>query len=1067
MQSSSDGMERRFGGVSVMALETQVIQLPIVGGIDTKTDDRTVQPTKLSKAENVFMNNMGRMEKRYGYIDTAEPFSGTGRAIWSQGDKTFELQNGRINERKSDGSWATGINTGNDTTGLHKVEIDEVLADTSSKLDPDYVTVGGYNIYVWQSLNVGAFVFVTDATTGAIRIDKTNLSATGTNIRVAIVGSNALILYADGSNLKAVTFTSSTVTLSSSTTIASDLRSTGAIDMVSYDSGACAFAYQTTTTTNAKIGYLKSDRTVGNGVNGYPATITASDANGYVNTCFSIFYHSDANQLWIFYSYSQTGPDLYGIKGHARTATTLVSSVAAFAIESNDGNFNTCFRIGCVRKDATSMYLVWDRAGGSSNDQFLSSLRIHGFPYYSVVRYCTLTTAGSVSGTATLKSNCNLASHPFTSNSFFSVWVIYSGETYYDISSGIFNSTTQNTFYCVVFAAPSGYATGVSSKVFQSSAIVRNFLYLPSYGGIPIAGFEFKWGVLPRVTIQTNGAEQKCSVTLVRSSISSTLPFRIDPRVRTQGTTASTQIDLVSADFRNTSYGNTRSINTEEKTLIGENILLEHDSNLVSESGFHTFPETLYVESGNLSISTSQQGTGALPEKSFITCVPAFRLFTGDYIDLYNAANVLKRVVITVTGHAGIGTVTPADISVTLDPSDDEYEVAEKFKVAIDAHADFIATRTFAIVNITNAANGACTDAGVSLASTARFTNGTELISAGIYNWIAIYEYIDQLGNVYQSAPSIPVSSNLTVDTESVTVLVPALTLTDKIKNKPTIKLYRTLRNGSIYYLTGVAEQPVFNDETKEWVAFRDFLSDNIISLNEILYTTGGVLENINPPSVKTFHVSKDRVWIRPVESKNTVWFSKKKQDGYGISFNDTLTMRVEPISGEITAISSIDDKPIFFEREAILFTSGVGPDDLGSGSFSEPEVISKDIGCPFDKSLASIPDGTIFKSLKGWYLLNRGLGLEYIGADVEAFNGLTVSKVVVIPNRHQVRIIHSDGDMLVYDYFYKQWSNFTHLYGNDAMVITSQDLTTSTFYLLRDTGKLWTEDASTEQDPA
>jgi len=82
-----------------------------------------------------------------------------------------------------------------------------------------------------------------------------------------------------------------------------------------------------------------------------------------------------------------------------------------------------------------------------------------------------------------------------------------------------------------------------------------------------------------------------------------------------------------------------------------------------------------------------------------------------------------------------------------------------------------------------------------------------------------------------------------------------------------------------------------------------------------------------------------------------------------------------------------------------------------------------------------------MFQSQKGIYVLERSLVARYIGADVEAFNGATVTSAQLIPSTNQVRFTLSNapgypaGCALVYDYYVQQWAVFTPLGAVDSAI--------------------------------
>jgi hypothetical protein len=76
-----------------------------------------------------------------------------------------------------------------------------------------------------------------------------------------------------------------------------------------------------------------------------------------------------------------------------------------------------------------------------------------------------------------------------------------------------------------------------------------------------------------------------------------------------------------------------------------------------------------------------------------------------------------------------------------------------------------------------------------------------------------------------------------------------------------------------------------------------------------------------------------------------------------------------------------------------------------------------------------------MFQTNKGIYELNRGLQLSYIGAPVEDFNTETIVSADLIEDVNEVRFATASGSMLVYNYYFGQWSVFTGKDATDALL--------------------------------
>ena len=82
------------------------------------------------------------------------------------------------------------------------------------------------------------------------------------------------------------------------------------------------------------------------------------------------------------------------------------------------------------------------------------------------------------------------------------------------------------------------------------------------------------------------------------------------------------------------------------------------------------------------------------------------------------------------------------------------------------------------------------------------------------------------------------------------------------------------------------------------------------------------------------------------------------------------------------------------------------------------------------------MPKGLMFMSQKGIYLLNRSLGLSYIGAPADNYNDLNITKATTVAKKDEVRFLTSDGDTIIYNYFLDMWYSYSDHRGNSSHVI-------------------------------
>ena len=314
-------------------------------------------------------------------------------------------------------------------------------------------------------------------------------------------------------------------------------------------------------------------------------------------------------------------------------------------------------------------------------------------------------------------------------------------------------------------------------------------------------------------------------------------------------------------------------------------------------------------------------------------------------------------------------------------------------------------------------------------------TTGGALI-AQEYFYQATYEWSDNQGNVYRSAPSIPIAVTTTGSTSANTIYVPTCRLTYKIANPVKICIYRWSTAQQIFYQVTSITVPILNSTTVDYITYVDTQSDAAILGNNILYTTGGVLEDIGGPASSAIALFNNRLFLVDAEDPNLLWFSKEVIEATPVEMSDLLTIYVAPTTsaqgstGPTLALSALDDKLVLFKNNAIYYINGIGPDNTGANSqYSDAIFITSTVGCSNQHSIVFMPSGLMFQSDKGIWLLGRDLSSSYIGAPVESFTqNAKVLSAVNIPATNQVRFTLDSGVTLMYDYYYGQWGTFVNI---------------------------------------
>lgn len=310
------------------------------------------------------------------------------------------------------------------------------------------------------------------------------------------------------------------------------------------------------------------------------------------------------------------------------------------------------------------------------------------------------------------------------------------------------------------------------------------------------------------------------------------------------------------------------------------------------------------------------------------------------------------------------------------------------------------------------------------------------LTALATYQWSAVYKTTDLTGRVSRSAPSVLASLTGGGTNFAASVAIPTLRVGYRAGTSYcVVELYRTLANQTVPYKVG----EVANDVTVDTVTIADNLSDVTLAQNEILYDTGGILDDFDAPAFTAIEVFGNRLWGISSEDRTRVFYSKELFPGLGVAFRPDTFVRLDQADGDVFALGVLDANLIFFKRSAIYSLTGGGPDARGLGGYDDPAYITNSQGCTNPRSVIATPDGLMFEAQRGIWLLTRGGSLTYVGAGVDTYftgGGQDISAAVHMPWRAQVRFFTTGGRTLVYDYQQKQWYTFTGQPAGSAITV-------------------------------
>lgn len=246
------------------------------------------------------------------------------------------------------------------------------------------------------------------------------------------------------------------------------------------------------------------------------------------------------------------------------------------------------------------------------------------------------------------------------------------------------------------------------------------------------------------------------------------------------------------------------------------------------------------------------------------------------------------------------------------------------------------------------------------------------------------------------------------------------------------IEVYRTLANGSVFYLVAAADGSPDPNNTGARV-FIDGAADTAISSQAVLYTqVGQTLPNCFPPPSRFGCVGAQRVHLGGLLRNDVSHCSKLMLGDQSPSWADNDAFRIVWPS-TLTGLAFMDNL-MGFTDEGVYVVSGDGPDDSGDGVFSPPQRLPYAITCIEPRSVIAVDEGCFFQSRRGLYMIPRGFGAPIPAGDVvmdtlAAFPIITGVAVVTKATEQTIRwtcvdaAVPTAGRSIVYDLAHKCWS--------------------------------------------
>ncbi len=185
-----------------MALQKQKVQLSIVAGIDTKTDEKNVAATSFLELDNVDFTKTGSLKKRNGYQKISSDIASggsisSGNAIATFKEELLQYSTDKLySYSEAEEKW---LEKGSVTAAA--TEAYSVISDGSDAVDSNFTIASGIAAYTYSSSSASfnSQAVLVDNTTGTV-LSKLSLNTTG-SVRVEALYNRFFFIFITGGNI--------------------------------------------------------------------------------------------------------------------------------------------------------------------------------------------------------------------------------------------------------------------------------------------------------------------------------------------------------------------------------------------------------------------------------------------------------------------------------------------------------------------------------------------------------------------------------------------------------------------------------------------------------------------------------------------------------------------------------------------------------------------------------------------------------------------------------------------------------------------------------------------------
>lgn len=218
------------------------------------------------------------------------------------------------------------------------------------------------------------------------------------------------------------------------------------------------------------------------------------------------------------------------------------------------------------------------------------------------------------------------------------------------------------------------------------------------------------------------------------------------------------------------------------------------------------------------------------------------------------------------------------------------------------------------------------------------------------------------------------------------------------------LDIYRTITNGTTFYKVGQVANGV--------TTFSDTVTDSTLITNQLLYTTGGVLQNDQPPASKFLTIMNNTAYYGYVtDITSGEVFPNRILQSISFAPYAVPASNYDDLDDALAGLSNFDNYVVAFCRTKIYRMEG-GYDELGNGLLTHMQI-APTIGAVGQSGIVQTEYGIFFCGTNGIYMTDAFKMSRVSGELENTYNALIASplqraRIVSVYDRNTRRVYFS-----------------------------------------------------------